>query len=267
MLESIKSILKGSSEPMFLIYIIIALVVISVSYYAYLNLSIGKEKTCTNSERLKKIIPGAEKYVENNYAPIKEEKEEKTWGKDNAYEIGKDQNTIVKVEEPRIWYSKKDSDVQFSINDEKLEDRYDPDRVNRAMRGASYSGDFAGASRILRSTVNNSFIDSLLVYIGKKNLRDKEVYTAARIDRKLFSKITSDRSYTPSKDTCIALAMALKLKPDEAAEFLSRAGFALSHSIRRDVIIEYFFREGEYSVDDLNTVLYQMGEKTLGRTN
>ncbi|MBQ6213855.1 MAG: hypothetical protein IJJ67_00315 [Oscillospiraceae bacterium] len=251
---------------MFLVYTIIALVVISIGYYAYLNMSIGKEKTGADSERLKKIIPGAEKYVEENYVPIKKEKEEKSGGKEYTYEAGKDQDTVLKVGEPRIRYSKNDSDIQFSINDEILEDRYDPVRVNRAMRGASYSGDFAGASRMLRSTVNNSFTDSLLAYIGKKNLRYKEVYTAARIDRKLFSKITSDRSYTPSKDTCIALAMALNLNPDEAAEFLSRAGFVLSHSIRRDVIIEYFFREGEYSVDDLNTVLYQMGEKTLGRT-
>ena len=96
-------------------------------------------------------------------------------------------------------------------------------------------------------------------------MRDSDVYKAANIDRRLFSKIASDRTYKPSKDTCIALALALRLSIDDANDILSRAGYTLSHSSKRDVVIEYFFRERVYDLNDMNEVLYRLGQKPLGR--
>ena len=75
----------------------------------------------------------------------------------------------------------------------------------------------------------------------------------------------SDRQYKPSKDTVIAISIALKLRLDEANDLLSRAGYALSHSNKKDVIIEYFFREQIYNLDDINSVLFNLGQKIIGR--
>lgn len=101
--------------------------------------------------------------------------------------------------------------------------------------------------------------------IREKGLSEPVVYRAAQIDRKLFSKIISNQEYKPSKDTCVALAYALRLSLQEANDLLSRAGYTFSHSNKRDIILEYFFSVGEYNIYEINDVLFQLFQNPLGR--
>ena len=132
-------------------------------------------------------------------------------------------------------------------------ERETPNDVDRQRKGQ------------LDDLLQQSFVDKLIETIDRKGIRDAVVYKAAQIDRRLFSKIVSDRNYSPSKDTCLALCLALKLKLSEANDMLSRAGYSLSHSVKRDVVLEFFFREGIYDVRKVNDVLYRLGLKRLGR--
>ena len=117
----------------------------------------------------------------------------------------------------------------------------------------------------IRRKQEATFVDRVNAAIAKDHLRAKDIYTAARIDRKLFSKVMADTQYKPAKDTCIALMLALHINGDEAVEWLKSAGYALSKINRRDMILQYFFLNEIFSVDDLNEVLYSMDEKILGR--
>lgn len=117
----------------------------------------------------------------------------------------------------------------------------------------------------LDDTLNLTFVDMLIRYINMRGWRDSKVYKAAQIDRRLFSKIMSDRRYKPSKDTALALAIALKLTLEQTDDLLDRAGYTLSHSDKRDVIIEYFIHERIYNLADINEVLYKLDQKIIGR--
>lgn len=113
--------------------------------------------------------------------------------------------------------------------------------------------------------MDRTFVDLLLRYIDEKGVRDSKVYKAANIDKRLFSKMVSNRYYKPSKDTAVALMLALELSLEQANDMLSRAGYTLSHSSKRDVIIEYFFKERIYNLVYVNEVLYKLGQKVIGR--
>ncbi len=160
--------------------------------------------------------------------------------------------------------------IQYSVSklpspSDVLRDNYSSDTVQNVLRGLSSTGSTDRLVRMLQETTNMSFVTKMLEHINRKHLRDAQVYKAAQLDRRLFSKIVSDWTYKPSKDTCIAICYALKLSLPETNDMLSRAGYTLSHSSERDVILEYFFQAQVYDLCDINEILYRLKQKTLGR--
>lgn len=170
-------------------------------------------------------------------------------------------------ETSEVKYSLKTLDIKFSDRDVQysFRDNYDSQSIDRAVRSLSSSDSPLKALRTLEINTNMSFVDKMLDYINIKHMRDSDVYKAAQVDRRLFSKIVSDRTYKPAKDTCIALSLALQLSLSEANDILSRAGYVLSHSSKRDIVIEYFFREHVYNLNDVNEILFRLEQKLIGR--
>lgn len=118
-------------------------------------------------------------------------------------------------------------------------------------------------SEILR-THARTFQEQLLYLIDEKGLTDVEVYKKANLDRKLFSKIRSNKDYVPKKKTALALAVALELDEDAARDLLARASLAFSPSSPFDLIIEYCIRHHVYNIHEINSILFEYDQQLLG---
>ncbi len=108
-----------------------------------------------------------------------------------------------------------------------------------------------------------TFSELLLKWIDEKGLEDSTVYKRANIDRRLFSKIRSNKDYRVSKPTALALGIALGLERPEIIDLLARAGYALSPSSKSDIIIDYFIRQKKYDIFEINQALFAFGESVL----
>lgn len=109
--------------------------------------------------------------------------------------------------------------------------------------------------------IKENFADRLAKIMYDNNLRNKDVYYHANIDKKLFSKIYSGNH--PSKKTAILITLALKLNLDDSLDLLGRAGYTLSPSIKEDLVVKWHIENNLHSVYDVSETLLNMNLKSI----
>jgi len=101
----------------------------------------------------------------------------------------------------------------------------------------------------------SDFQTMLFKLIDDRNLKDSDVYNKVHIDRRLFSKIRSDKNYHPSKETIILLAIALELTEKELDDLLDSASYSLPKNNKYDLIIRFCFINKIFKLTDINELL------------
>lgn len=118
-------------------------------------------------------------------------------------------------------------------------------------------------NEMLEIKPEETFTEMMERLILEKRMKPSHCYKKANMDKRRFSKIKCDKYYHPQKETAIRLALALELDLEQTKEFLMKAGYALSHSDKRDVIVEFFIKEKQYNLMEIDGVLFEKGLKLL----
>ena len=222
-----------------------------------------------------KIFAGVDRFIDENYV---EEKIEEEYG-EAVMEDRMEMPSFDACEEaPADFHSERRSRKE-RLRKERLRN----ERLRNERRGLfatgrnammveppaamSISEACAAPKRSLDDVVKNigeTWQESLLRLITEKGYSDTEVYKRANVDRKLFSKIRSNKNYQPKKNTAVAFALALRLNLDETRDFLRRAGYAFSPSSIFDLIIEYSIDHGIYDLMLINGALFDHDQPQLG---
>ena len=84
------------------------------------------------------------------------------------------------------------------------------------------------------------------------------MYKKAFITKQTFSKIRKDVNYHPDKDTAIKMCVGLELDEENTLKLLEKAGYTLSNSIKKDIVIRYFIRKKEFDIISINNALYDL---------
>lgn len=110
-----------------------------------------------------------------------------------------------------------------------------------------------------------SFYKLLCDEIKKQGYQSEaEFYNSIQFSRKIFSKIRTQEDYTLSKDNVLWLTAGLGLDYWSTLRLLRAQGYSFRPRSRRDTIITYVLKNGHYTLDELNEMLFFFGEKTLG---
>ena len=109
-----------------------------------------------------------------------------------------------------------------------------------------------------------TFQQRLFKLIDASGKDDVTVYKNANIDRKVFSRIRCKPDYRPKKKTALAFAIALHLDMPTTLDLLARAEYTFSPSSKFDLIVSYFINRKIYDINEINTVLFNYGQPTLG---
>ena len=141
----------------------------------------------------------------------------------------------------------------IQIEEEIVESFEDVSEILESVRSLDHIMDY----------LEETFSERLLRLIDERGLKDSEVYKRANIDRRLFSKIRSNKHYMPQKKTAIALAISLELTMDDTLDLLKTAGYTLSSSQKFDMIIKYFIEHESYNIFEINEALFAFEQPLL----
>ena len=116
--------------------------------------------------------------------------------------------------------------------------------------------------KVFEDNQGETFSQMMTRLVDESGEKNSVFYNRAQIDRQLFSRIKKNKDYQPSKDTAVALAIALKLELAKAKDFLASAGYTLTKS-KRDLIISFFIENKIFDTRLLNDYLYEYNQPVL----
>ena len=106
---------------------------------------------------------------------------------------------------------------------------------------------------------SSDFCEYLYMLMDKYNIKKaSNIYLKANITKQCWSNIISGKA-CPSLNTCIKIALCMKLTNHECKYLLKKAGYTLASASNFALIIRYCFENKIYDIYKVNDILMQYG--------
>lgn len=121
-------------------------------------------------------------------------------------------------------------------------------------RYSTTTADFESISAMVQP--RKTFGMMLMRYVNERcGGKAPECYRRAGVSKQLYSIIISDPNKSVKKRTALQLCIGLKLNRQQAAEFISYAGYSFSPSSFEDQTFAWCLEHCKYSIFDVNELL------------
>ena len=115
-----------------------------------------------------------------------------------------------------------------------------------------------------------TFHEKLNEYIYRtiffKRCKESSIYKRCNMDKRTYSKIknTDTPNYHPRKNNVFSLIIGMRLTLAEAEDLLASAGYAFAKDDEFDQIIKRHIKTEDFSINNIETELYEKTGKSLG---
>ncbi len=114
-----------------------------------------------------------------------------------------------------------------------------------------------------KRSVTKTFSSEVTRRVEEQFARASAFYLPAGIDKRTYHKIKADYLYRPSRDTAVKCCLGLGLDDGESRELLQLAGYALSPSDPKDLVILFCLENGIRDLASVNCLLGSLDIKDL----
>ena len=151
------------------------------------------------------------------------------------------------------------ADVSKFVDEYYIELDVDKQTSETPVSEIQYSADYLDLdlSEMLKSK-GETFSCMLDRLRDERDLSGPDLYKKAWVNKTVYSKIMNNINYQPAKITAIAFGLALELPWDQFTALVGSAGYAMTRTSKFDIVIEYLVKQQKYSIDEVNTVLYEL---------
>lgn len=145
---------------------------------------------------------------------------------------------------------------------------YQDDIIKNSLNSTKNSLRESSEDYILEAITNKkitekTFSELLFHYIDSSGLTDVQVYKKAFIDKRIFSKIRSNKNYHPSFGTIVLFSLALKLTTSQFEDLLHSATYSLPQNSYVNITLKYCFDNKIYDIDRVNELIYAVSNKEI----
>lgn len=114
-----------------------------------------------------------------------------------------------------------------------------------------------------KKITEKTFSELLFHYIDSSGLTDVQVYKKAFIDKRIFSKIRSNKNYHPSFGTIVLFSLALRLTTSQFEDLLHSAAYSLPQNSYVNITLKYCFDNQIYDISKVNELIFAVSNREI----